>query len=388
MNKKTKVLLISLLATIGVFIYLTLHHYSVKLGIGIGGNSLCSISDKINCDAAAASSYAELLGIPIALLGAVFHLIVLGFVAFFSFGWIAPSSYLRNVLRFMLLTAAVTSVALGLVSTFIIKVACPFCVASYVLSFLNLFLGWNLVKHADDRFDFTNYFKDYKSYLYALISVPLLAWLFSSMFQKQYRLDEMKRYIPEKIAIWKAGTEYSFDPNTGLNKHIENARVTIVEFADFKCPHCKVASATLELFLNGRSDVNFIFKPYPLDGSCNAGLPQKGDGSRCTLAGFTLCAEKLNKKGFEMLHWLFERQEKIMPMSDVKSLLPEIEKDLGLDKAQLADCADSAETYEEIRRNAAEGNAANVEGTPTIYMNGKKLPWGQNLEVLKQASQQ
>ena len=122
----------------------------------------------------------------------------------------------------------------------------------------------------------------------------------------------MKRYIPEKIAIWKAGTEYSFDPNTGLNKHIENARVTIVEFADFKCPHCKVASATLELFLNGRSDVNFIFKPYPLDGSCNAGLPQKGDGSRCTLAGFTLCAEKLNKKGFEMLHWLFERQEKIM----------------------------------------------------------------------------
>ena len=386
MNKKTKFLLVSLLATIGVFIYLTLHHYNVK--IGAGGDSICSINSAINCDAAAASSYAEVAGIPIAILGGVFHLILLGFVAFYALGLSHGSSYLRNTTRFMLIMAALVSVVMAGISAFAVKVACPFCVASYLLSFLNLFLGWNLVKEDEPEFDFSAYFNHYKSHLFALLSIPMLAWTFSTMLQKEYGLDEMKRYVPEKVAIWKAGTEYSFDQNAGLSKKVENAKFTIVEFADFKCPHCKVASSTFDLFLSTRSDVNFIFKPYPLDGTCNSALPGKGDGSRCSLAAFVLCAEKLAQKGWEMHHWIFARQEKLMAVTDAKSLLPEIELELGLNKAQLGECADSAEIFDAVSKSAAEGNAATVEGTPTVYVNGKKLPWGHIMEVLKQATAQ
>ena len=387
MNKKSNLLIISLLATIGVFIYLTLHHYGLKIGTD-SGNSVCSISSKINCDAAATSSYAEIFDVPIALLGGVFHFILLSFVAFYALGWVSSTRYLRNTTRLLLAGSAGVSVIMILITAFAVKVICPFCVATYVLSFVNLLLGWNLVQNFDSEFAFENYFKTYKSHLYALVSIPLLAWMISGMIQKEFGLDEMKRYVPEKIAIWKGGTEYSFSPDIGLSMHVETPRMTIVEFADFKCPHCRVASKTFDSFLSSHPDINFIFKPYPLDGTCNAGLPQKGDGSRCTMAAFVLCAEKLDKKGWAMHHWLFEHQEKLFPVTDAKTLLPEIEKDLGLDKTKLGECADSAEIFEEIKRSAAEGNTAKVEGTPTVYLNGKKLPWGQILEVLKQATSQ
>jgi protein-disulfide isomerase len=138
--------------------------------------------------------------------------------------------------------------------------------------------------------------------------------------------------------------------------------------------------------LKGKTDIRFTYKPYPLDGTCNAALPQKGDGSRCTLAAFALCAEKLAGKGWDMHHWIFEKQEDIFSVTDAKKLLPEISHDLGIDAAQLSDCADSSEIYDQIKTSALEGDLAKVEGTPTIYMNGKKLPWGQFLLVLKEAS--
>lgn len=385
MTKKSNLLILSLLVTVGLFIYLTIHHFALKLGLG--GNSLCEISSKINCDAAATSSFAEFAGIPIAILGGVFHLILLLFVVFYRLDWSEPSSYLRLTLRGMLITSVVVSIISGFISLFILKILCPFCVATYVFSLINLFLGWNLVQNfSNSEFQYSNYFNEYKSHLIALISIPVASWVVSGMIQSSYGLDQIKKQIPEKIAIWKASTEYTFDKNIGLSNGVENPRVTIVEFADFKCSHCKVAASTIEVFLKGRPDILFIYKPFPLDGNCNTGIPQKGDNSRCVLAAYALCAEKLSQKGWNMHHWIFERQEKLFSVTDAKTLLPEIQTDLGLDSAKMSECADSIEIYDIIKKSATEGAAANVEGTPTIYMNGKKLPWGQHLEVLKEAS--
>lgn len=387
MTKKSNLLIISLLITIGLFIYLTVHHFALK--IGLGSNSICAINSKINCDAAATSSFAEIFGIPIALLGASFHFILLCFVLFYRMGFVESSAYLQKTIRGLLSLAFATSVVMAIVSAFVVKVLCPFCAGTYVFSIFNIFLGWNLVQlDAKHDFQLSEYFGTYKSHLIALACIPLLGWISSAMIQDSYGLDEIKKRIPEKIAIWKAGTQYSFDKNLGLTNKVENPRITLVEFADFKCPHCKVASDTIDAFLKGKSDIQFTYKPYPLDGTCNSGMQQKGDGSRCTLAAFTLCAEKLENKGWDMHHWIFARQDELFSVTDAKKLLPDIEKDLGLDANKMAECSDSTEIFEQIKKSADEGNASQVEGTPTIYMNGKKLPWGQFLEVLKEASAQ
>ncbi|MBY0553389.1 DsbA family protein [bacterium] len=384
MTKKSKLLIVSLLITIGLFTYLTIHHYALK--VGLGGDSLCSISSSINCDAAANSSYAEVAGLPIAVLGAIFSFVLLCFVAFYQLGFIEPSIYLKNTVRGMLASAVVVSVIFGFLSFFVIKVLCPFCTATYVFAIANLFLGWNLIADAGDKFEFKNYFGEYKSHVIALALIPFFAWMTNGMILKSYGLDELNKYIPGWIAQWKASTEYTFDNNVGLSNNVTQPKYTLVEFADFKCPHCKTASQTIHTFLKGRTDVLFVYKPYPLDGNCNDGVTHKGDSSRCTLAAFALCAEKIAKKGWDMHHWIFERQEEHFNVSDAKSLLPQIEKDLAIDAKQLAECADSTETFAEIKKSTQEGALAKVEGTPAIFLNGKSLPRAHILEVLKQAT--
>ena len=70
----------------------------------------------------------------------------------------------------------------------------------------------------------------------------------------------------------------------------------------------------------------------------------------------------------------------------MKPLLKELEKDLQIDTAALTQCSDSNETFELIKRVADEGAKAQVQGTPTMYMNNRKLPYGQFLDVLKAAA--
>ena len=298
MAKKSNLLILSIFVTIGLFIYLTVHHYALKLGLG--GNSLCEINSKINCDVAATSSFAEIAGIPIAIMGGVFHLVLLSFVVFYRFGWLNNSEYLQKTIRLMLLTSLCVSVVSGVISLFLLKVLCPFCFATYIFSIINFFLGWNLVQNFSKGFSLLKYFDEYKAHLIALICIPAFSWVISGMIQNNYGLDQIKQQIPEKLAIWAAGKQYSFDKNTGLSNGVENPRITLVEFADFKCPHCKSAEKTINIFLKGKTDVLFTFKPYPLDGNCNSEVKknerQKGDNSRCVLAAFTLCAEKIAKK--------------------------------------------------------------------------------------------
>jgi uncharacterized membrane protein len=386
MTKKAKLLLVTLFIDVCVFIYLTMHHYAVKTGIG--GSSICSISSKLNCDAAALSSYSEVLNIPVAVLGAAFHLVLFFFVLFASLGWAENSRYLKNTIRFQLVVSAVVSVIMAAISLIFVKVACPFCVVTYVLSLVNLALGWNLlVTSPKDPFDVSGYFGEYKSHLYALIAVPAIAWLVSGMVSSHYRLDEMRKYVPEKLAIWKGSAEQNFDLNLGISNKVMNPRHTLVEYADFKCPHCRDASKSIGLFLGSNADILFIFKPFPLDGTCNPAINQKGDGSRCGLAAIALCAEKLATKGQEVTHWLFENQEKFYPVTDAKTLYPEVQEKFGIDPKALGECADSAEIYDALKKSGEEGDRAGVEGTPTVYLNGKKLPWGHVPEVLKQAVQ-
>lgn len=385
MTKKSNLLLVSLLVTIGLFIYLTIHHYALK--IGLGGNSLCAISSALNCDAAATSSFAEILGLPIALLGAAFHIILFLFIILNRVGLIDSSAQLQKTVRGMLILSAVTSIVMAIISAIFIRVLCPFCAGTYVLSIINLVLGWNIVQDFDSRgFSWGSYFGEYKAHLIALVAIPALTWAVNGMILDNYGISEIKKRIPERLAAWNASPVQNFDATVGLTNQVENPRITLVEFADFKCPHCKTASQTIDVFLKGKSDIHFTYKPYPLDGTCNDNVSFKGDGSRCLMAAYTLCAEKIAKKGWDVHHWLFENQRDIIDLTDASKLLPTFQKEYGLAVDEMSACADSTEIYEAIRKSAQEGAAAQVEGTPTIFMNGKKLPWGQFLDILKAAA--
>ncbi|MFX8778144.1 DsbA family protein, partial [Acinetobacter baumannii] len=80
---------------------------------------------------------------------------------------------------------------------------------------------------------------------------------------------------------------------------ISKATVTIVEFADFLCPHCKSAATSLDAFINNNPNAKLVFKTFPLDGKCNKGMQHQGDGVRCQLAAAPVCADQMNQSGWK-----------------------------------------------------------------------------------------
>lgn len=382
MTKKTNWLLISLLASIATFTYLAWHHYSIKLGLG--DSSLCSISSKYNCEAAATSSFSEIFQIPVAIMGAVFHSVLFLFILSFKLGWIETSTYLQKTVRSLVGIALITSLVMGAISVFLIKVICPFCTLTYLFSLINFILAWNLIPHSKDTFKLNTYLSEYRAYVISVLLIPVFSWAINGMVQESYGLTEFRKNIPFWIANWKNSPQIEFSNDVGLASGPTQAKMTIVEFADFKCPHCKSASTSINAFLQGKSNIRFIYKPYPLDGTCNSNVNQKLDGTRCSMAAFTLCAQKLKSNGWDVHHWLFEQQQDFFSVTDSKKILESVASKFNFNMDELEKCANSSDIYNQINMSVEEGNRAKIEGTPAIFVNGKKLTYGQHIELLKE----
>jgi protein-disulfide isomerase len=129
--------------------------------------------------------------------------------------------------------------------------------------------------------------------------------------------------------------------------------------------------------------VKLVFKTFALDGVCNKSIPTKGNGVRCKLAAAVMCAEQQGQKGWKAHHWVFERQEELHSVNDTKETVQNLSKDLGLSAETLETCMNSDATQDMLESMAQEGVAAKIQGTPTIFVNGKLLPRGQSLPVLE-----
>lgn len=381
MTNNLNKLLISYGLSIGVFGYLTFHHYMTKMGLS--GDSFCKVSQTINCDTAALSQYAEIFTIPIAALGLSYSIIMFLQFLFLKLSWFEESDEYISIVKVITTFSSFYSVVLLAVSIFDLKVFCPFCVASYILSFVISYFV--LFPKTPWRLSIGSLSNE-KNFIGALLFIPVLAWFISGSIKNSYGLGELDKVIPEKIALWRVSKPQIFDENRGLIKgEMNSPKATLVEFADFKCPHCKTASQTLKTFINNTQNVKLIFKPFPLDGLCNNSVTQRGDGSRCQMAGLVLCAEKLFKKGWSVHDRLFENQQSLISVSDLNGFITEISSQFSMNGEELKACSTSEETYAEIKLIAAEGSNAQISGTPTIFLNNKRLDHGQFIEVLKTA---
>ena len=149
-----------------------------------------------------------------------------------------------------------------------------------------------------------------------------------------------------------------------------SAPVTVVEYSDFMCPFCRNLAAALTQFVpqaGGRLAV--YFKNFPLDNSCNPKLPRAVHPGSCTLALGAICAQNQGK--FEAYHdRVFGSEVKSPQPADVVRLAGEA----GLNAAAMEGCLDDPQTKATLAAQIAEGNRLGVSSTPTVYINGKKLP--------------
>ncbi len=363
--------------------YLAIQNF--KLKAGVAEKSLCNISSVFNCDSVALSSYAQFLGIPIAIWGAITNLVLVFFLIMFMANLSQNRERLERALFWLAAIVLAATLVMGTISTLFLHTYCLFCVATYCFSAIQFICVYLLqttspLKHFTK--DVSQLFSQ-QVWITALIAIiPIGAFLANSMIGDAFGFRNAGRIIQESLFDWQKSEVQTFSAD-GL--HIKTgsgpARMVIVEFADFLCPHCKHAAPTLHNFAETRKDVEFIFKPFPLDGSCNGTGSNKGDGHRCKLAAAVICAESLSGKGWTAHDYFFERQESLTLAGFPKNL-EEVATITGTGKEAMQTCVDSEATMTKITKFGEEGTRGKIQGTPTFFVNGKILQRGQFFPVL------
>jgi protein-disulfide isomerase/uncharacterized membrane protein len=383
---KLKLALLFILAAIGVHVYLTLHFYGLTFGT-MAGESICNLNAKFNCDTVTASSFSSLAGVPIALWGAATNGVLGLLVLIWIFGWSNDVARLGRYAMWLSGFTAAMSLVMGSISTFFIGSYCIFCMSVYVLSFIIFYLIWR--SQSPDRpgllADIKALFGPAKSYLIFLAAIPAATFFLHRTFIVQFGAEALDNIVQESLQEWKAAPTIDLASTpAALVKEQSDVKMTIAEFADFRCGHCKHASPTLHAFLNSHPNVKFQYYTFPLDGQCNDIIPG-GDGVSCYLAKNVYCAEKTAKKGWELHDAVYADQDDVNNggMEAAKKVVEKSLGNLGVEPEAQKTCVESPDTDAAIRAQAKLGVAAGVKGTPTFYVNGRKLSRGQLLPVLE-----
>lgn len=140
------------------------------------------------------------------------------------------------------------------------------------------------------------------------------------------------------------------------SKGPESAPLTIIEFADFQCPHCGESAPVLEKMIESRkNDVRFVFKFYVL-----GKFPNSENAARAAIAA--------GKQGkfWEMHRLIFANQQKLDQAG-----LDALAKQLDLNVERLHADMQLPETQERINKDHKLGEDLKIEGTPSIYINGR-----------------
>lgn len=152
-----------------------------------------------------------------------------------------------------------------------------------------------------------------------------------------------------------------------------NAPVTIVEFTDMQCPHCKEASAGIEQLVAQEPNARFILQNFPIPGHNWA---EKA-------AGYVDCIGRAsNDAVWKFVQKTFEDQTNITE-SNADEKLKAIATASGVNADETAVCAEKSDTKARIQASMALGKSVGVTGTPTLFINGRSLTGGAPTDVLK-----
>ncbi len=143
------------------------------------------------------------------------------------------------------------------------------------------------------------------------------------------------------------------------------APVTIVEYADLECPTCARMNEFLETQVVPRygDKVRIVFKEYPLPFH---------EWSRTAAIGCQ-CAYELNPSTFVALRTAIFRNQQQINITNVRDTVLNFGEQVGLDRVKLAGCLDAQSSYPRIQRDMAEAKRLDVNQTPTLFINGRRL---------------
>ena len=136
-----------------------------------------------------------------------------------------------------------------------------------------------------------------------------------------------------------------------------DAPVQVHAFIDYQCPHCaKVVRILGELREHYGERLSVVYRMFPLSNHAEAR----------TAAHAALCAHA--QSDFEVMHAALYRDQANLD----GAVIHRVAGELGLDLDRFRPCLGDRAIDAQIEADIAEGKAAGVKGTPTIFLNGRR----------------
>jgi uncharacterized membrane protein len=323
------------LAAIGFLSSVFLEYQHVRTWLSPSASSFCTVGKTADCTAVALSKWSSFAGIPVPIWG----------IAFFWVLLVAITRRNRWAVGLSAL-AAVGSVVLLLIELLAIGAVCLVCELVHVVSVALFIVMWMR------RGDYVGPTRDENWLTYGVYpaGVVVLATLF--FVPPYFRVPTWRGELPLATGKTAQGQDWIGSASPKL---------TVEEWVDYGCPHCRAASQRTLSVVAKRKDQLRVIRRHDPRMPCSAGTP-----SSCTTLRAAICAGKQGKF-WQMDRWLFAHSEKGKVDLDAAA------KDVALDGARLKACFTAPETFAEAHTEYRAARQAHVAETPTYRIDGKKV---------------
>lgn len=349
-------------------------------------SSFCDVNATFNCTEAYTSRFGAFAGVPVALLGLLFFAGVLGLIALCS----QSATASRNLPGYIFLASTIglaVILYLAYASYAILHVVCLLCAGTY-LAVIGLFL----LSGSATPYPMTSLPMRVLDDLKLLVRSPralgaavvfLAAAVAAVMVFPEQRVEasatsegaEAQAAAPAASAL-TADQRLKFEQYLAAQPRIpvmvpsDGAAVVIVKFNDYQCPGCGQTYRDYKPILarwaqQQPGKVKFMAKDYPLERQCNAFISQDLHSGACEAAVAVRLAREKGKAEV-MEDWLYSNQPAMNPET-VKKAAATVGGVTNFDER-------FEKTLELVKADVAQGNQLKIEGTPTFFMNGMRLP--------------
>ena len=342
-------------------------------------DSFCDVNTTVSCTEAYVSQYGSFLGVPVAVGGVIFFAIVLVLAGVAG----RPASAARDNAAGYIFALSTVGLAFALylawASYFVLKVFCILCAITYV-SVIAIFI----ISAGATTFPMITLPRRASRDLRTLVSSPIALVLLLAITAGGAALIAA---FPDAQAASQAPAVATYNPLTAEERAQLEAwwnvqpvvelpivpaagtKVLIVKFSDYMCPSCRNAHNAFKPVLakyQGQP-VEFVLKHYPLEPECNINTPGMDHYGSCEAAAAYEMA-KGNPNQARLDDWLFDNQQRLT-------------KDVVREAAEAqAGIKDYDARYDEamaaVRADVGVGALLNVNSTPTIFINGRRIPGG------------
>ena len=144
------------------------------------------------------------------------------------------------------------------------------------------------------------------------------------------------------------------------------APITVVEFADLQCPHCREADEAVKGLVD-QYKVRLVYKDYPLN-SIHPWAETAAIGARC--------AFMQSPDAFWKVHDAIFTNQDVIVADNVQEKLAEFAMQAGLNVSAFKTCMSSPEAKKAVDANHDDGVELGVDSTPTSFVNGRPVVGG------------